>query len=227
MPDLVESRQALRPISASLLTCRRVGYRTMKALGPWPEDDFRYRLADRHVSYMGFMADGIPPPRHEANALTKRLRFENCDGRHRIGLMLIEMELIDPEDWRSGYSRRPVGAAVIQRSIREDGPRVSYRLDFAEADHLGRSIEYGHTLAFEWWAHVIATADVERILRREQELQLDLDVSAEISFSADRSIAGLLAQMRVGAGRSLVDETRARMLHQAYEGFRGRDFFRD
>lgn len=227
MPDLAEGRQPLRPVSASLMTNQRIGYRTLKAAGPWPKDDSRYRTVDQQVSHISIIADGVPPPRYGSNALSKRLRFRNCDGRHRTGLLLIESELIDPDDWGSGYRHWPVVSAVIERSIREFESTVSYELDFAEADHLGRGIAFEHMLAFEWWAQLIATADIERILRREHELRAEFDISAEISFSADRSVAGMLAWMNTGADRNLVGEVRARMASQLQMGFRRQDALSD
>lgn len=220
MPDLAEGRQPLKPLPASLMTNCDLGWRARTAMAPWPADDWRHQSVSNLVSKISPVADGIKQKHFEPNAMLRRIRFESCDGRERAGLLLIKTKTINPGDWRSGYRSRPMVAAVLARSIRENGRAVRYDLDFSEADHLGRGIEYEHILAFEWWINVIATADIERILRREQELGLELDISAGITFSADRSIADALAETRREAGRCLVAETRSRIARQAGEGFR-------
>jgi hypothetical protein len=227
MPDLSGNGQALKPLPACLMTKQQIGYQTRVATGPWPEDCWKYRSLDGLISGMSIIAEGIEPPAYDSNALAKRLRFSGCDGRDRVGLILVHSKRIDPVDWRSGYAHPPLAAVVIKRTLRVTGLVLSYDLDVVEADHLGRGVEYAWGLAFEWWIHFIATADLERIIRREQETGSKYDLTASIRFTADRSIAELLASMRVLQDRSLVDETRARLTSQAGRGFRPKEFYRD
>ncbi|MHC2020400.1 hypothetical protein [Methylobacterium sp. CM6247] len=227
MPDLSDRRQPLRPISASLMTRRYIGYQTLKAVGPWPEDSWAYRGVDKFASAMGIIADGIVPPRYERNALTKRMQFSECDGRERVGLLLIETRQIDPGTLHAGYAYSPLAAIVLKRTLHENGSALTYSLDVVEADHLGKGVEYAWSLAFEWWIHFMATADLERIIRREQETGSEFELTASISFSADRSIAEMLSSLRALQDRSLIDETRAGLRAKADMGFRPKEFFRD
>lgn len=204
-------RGPLRPLFAGLMQSRHIWFTMMRAIGSWEPESAAYRIIDRTAKRSVIIADGVTPPVLKANALMKRMRFPCCDGRRRFGFVLAETVQIDPGNWRLGWANIPLAALIIERSLQQEGTSVTYCLDVVDADHLGQAYEYGHRLLIGWWLHLVITADVEHIVRREIDDGVTIDVTVQITNSADKRIAAGLAYAPRLFDRPYVVEARARL----------------
>ncbi len=186
--DLFGKAKDLRPLPADLVHPRSLAldYRLSKTVGPWPVDDDRYRFVlDKIHQCHPLISDAVP---HDIvpNVITKRLEIGHCDLRKKSGLIVTETLYIEPNtsksvpDWRARIKdnnfyfswkaiERATYATVVERSIEEHRERVMYSVSILSEISKGSTLNYDDFCAAHYWFHLLATADLEHILRRDAE----------------------------------------------------------
>ena len=193
MPDLLSNRKMMRPLPADMTEPWRFHYRTMIETGPWPEDDWPYRWIQDKQSDIEMVTDHRPiSAKIRQNAVTRRLSLKNLDGRERFGLFVCQRVSTNPsEPWES--VRYPSLGLLIERAIRETKRQVKYGIQIADGAHKGKYADLIDLYSAVWWIYLMATADIEHILRREAEDGTQRSMEINLEASANKPVAAACA----------------------------------
>jgi hypothetical protein len=167
LPDLGARRRPIRPISASLAN---------------PIVD------DRGSGWWARIVSAPPvPSRVKQNALMKRLNLDGCNGRERVCAISC--------DGRGDNADQPKVAVIYDREIVERDETIDVLLQFRESAHLGRRPNFLHIHAiFEWIATLLA-ADIERVMRRDEEIDGNRSIVLKINNLAETWITEYLTDV--------------------------------
>lgn len=180
MPDLFANRKRLRPLPATMTKPHWFHYLTMVETGPWPKDDWAYRWVQEKQNDIEIVTENQPlAVSVRENVVTKRLRGEKLDGREQFALFVCQRVYPNPDArWQSVLY--PSLGLLIGRTIHEEEDRVRYEIRIIDGANKGKHPNLIDFYAGTWWVYLMATADIEHILRREAEagLQRPIEISA-------------------------------------------------
>lgn len=211
LPDLFALRQPIQPIAADLTDSERYYGDEQIAVGPWSADDPRARLlADAPRSISVLKGAGLPE-RIKPNVVTKRFRPAGLDQRNRAAVLISEPVYPDPaQPWQTALM--PNIGLVLSRSFVEEVDTVTYRVEVLEAVHKGVSIDFLSACKAVWWIYLLASTDLERLIRRDMEGESERRPAMSLSAPFAHEAAGALAELSQQELSDLVNQTRKRVL---------------
>jgi hypothetical protein len=189
MPDLLANRKMLRPLPVCMTEPGRFHCRTMIETGPWLKDDRPYRWVQDKQNNIEIIMENRPVTISiRQNVVTARLSLENLDGRERFALFVCQRTYPNPREWSESVLR-PLLGLVIGRAIHETEDRIRYDLQIVDGASRGKHAGLIDLYAATWWVYLMATADIEHILRRDAEAGLRRSVEVSVGAPVNRAVA--------------------------------------
>lgn len=185
LPDTTAVSRAPRPLPAGAIKPGHFKFRSMISVGPWG-DEWRFRVVQSLLRDMDVVTDEQSIHRlFGANVVTRRLNARGLDGRARFALFVSERDGITWSESR----KKPNLGIVVERHIQEEEAVLTYRLHIHDATHKGRVLHANSSSAAIWFVHLLASADIERLLRRDLDAGRQRDVVVVLDGPADRPTA--------------------------------------
>lgn len=217
LSDLFGAPADLRPLPADIIDPRRLYYVQLTETGPWAADSPCYRFVQDNIRNAFPIMSNELPSEITLNVVTRKLDIGQCDARRRSGLLMTEHLFINPKNgrglprwraeiddkdghWNWEMTHRATYGAVVERSIQQHKDRVIYSvfvLDEVLKSRFSGEFEKiwsDEIRAAHYWFHLLATADIERIRRRDAEAGIGRSILVSVTSSKGSGLARDLAE---------------------------------
>jgi predicted nucleotidyltransferase len=209
LPDLRADGMPLRPLPADMTAPGSFHYQMLMDCGPWPENDGHYRLVQHKQNDIYIVTDRKPIPADvRSNAVIKRLGMTGLDGRNRFGFLVCQRIYPDP-DKHMESAQYPSSGLVVERTIHAQSG-VGYGMHIADSAHKGKCADLLDIYTAVWWIYFIATADIEHMLRRDAESDIQRTIEFNLTAVNDKPSAAEFAEKFLENAGVLADGFKSR-----------------